>query len=183
MPNYRRYYVPGGTYFFTIVTFGRRPLFADEANRARLRQAIETIKAHYPFTAFASVLLPDHLHTVWILPPGDSAYSRRWRRIKEEFTQHFLAVGGMEGPRCESRVRHGERAVWQRRFWEHTIRDGDDLRRCVDYIHWNPVKHGYVTRPGDWQWSTFARFVASGDYPAGWGDADPAPGFDDPEWE
>ena len=130
MPNYRRYYVPGGTYFFTIVTFGRRPLFADKANRGtRLRQAIETIKAHYPFAAVALRPVAGSLaHRLDPAARGLGVLPPLRRRIKEEFTQHFLAVGGMEGPRCESRVRHGERAVWQRRFWEHTIRDGERPR-------------------------------------------------------
>src|SRR5262249_34417452 len=153
MPNYRRLYVPGGTYFFTVVADGRRPIFAEPKNRNFLRQAIEKIQDRFPFTAFATVLLPDHLHTVWILPPGDAEYSLRWRRIKEEFTEAFLTAGGQEGPRSASRRKHCERAVWQRRFWEHAVRDADDLRRCVDYIHWNPVKHGYVVRPIDWEWS------------------------------
>jgi putative transposase len=183
MPNYRRLYVPGGTYFFTVVTLGRRPLFVEDTNRARLRAAISSIKSRHPFTAFATVLLPDHLHTVWTLPEGDCRYSMRWRRIKEEFTESFLAAGNAELSRSSSRIRHGERGIWQRRFWEHTVRDSDDLQRCVDYIHWNPVKHGYVRRPGEWKWSTFAKFVASGDYPDNWGEVDPFPGYDEPEWE
>ena len=183
MPNYRRYYVPGGTYFFTVVTCERRPLFAEEGNRALLRKAIDTVMADHPVNWFASVLLPDHLHAVWVLPPGDANYSMRWRRIKEEFTESYLAAGGKEAPRSRSRVRHGERAVWQRRFWEHTCFDVDDLQRCVDYIHYNPVKHGYVKRPGDWQWSTFLRFVAAGDYQPTWGDTDPYPNYNEPEWE
>ena len=183
VPNYIRRRVPGGTYFFTLVTFGRRPLFAEPNARALLKSAIQTVQRDHPFQAVATVLLPDHLHTVWTLPEGDDKYSVRWQRIKCEFTESFLAAGGFEGERSRSRQRSGERAVWQRRFWEHTICDDDELVRCVDYTHWNPVKHGYVTRPGDWPYSTFLQFVSSGDYPANWGESDPSPGYDDPEWE
>ena len=132
---------------------------------------------------FASVLLPDHLHCVWTLPRGDDDYSTRWRQIKEEFTREFLKAGGTEGPPTRTRRKHRERSVWQRRFWEHTVWDEDDLKRCVDYIHWNPVKHGYVARPGEWQWSTFAEFVKSGDYPPNWGEGISVPDVDGAEWE
>jgi putative transposase len=183
MPNYRRNYVPGGTYFFTVVTHERRPLFEREANRQLLGNAMRSIRSKRPFTPFAMVLLPDHFHCVWILPPNDDEYSLRIAQIKESFTRTFLSAGGREGERSANRVKHRERAVWQHRFWEHTVRDEDDLIRCVDYIHWNPVKHGYVARPIEWKWSSFSRFVAAGDYPAEWGDKDPCPDFEGPEWE
>ncbi len=182
MPNYRRWYVPGGTFFFTVVTHQRRSLFADEGNRKLLGEAIRSIQLKRPFTELAWVWLPDHMHFVWVLPPGDSNYSLRIAQIKEDFTREFLKSGGREGKTTKNRVAHRERAVWQPRFWEHTVRDEDDLIRCVEYTHWNPVKHGYAMRPIDWQWSSFARFVASGDYPATWGDSDPCPGFDSAEW-
>jgi len=183
MPNYRRNFVPGGTYFFTVVACERRPIFADELARTQLRTAIQEVLDERPFTLFASVLLPDHLHCIWILPPGDSQYPMRWQRIKDKFTREFLNSGGAEGVRSHSRRKHRERAVWQRRFWEHTVRDADDLRRCVDYVHWNPVKHGYVRRPGEWKWSTFHRFVAAGDYPANWGEDGAVPDIPGAEWE
>ena len=182
MPNYRRWYVPGGTYFFTLVTFQRQPFLTEEVSRALLRQAIEKEVAKRPFEIVAWVLLPDHLHAVWTLPPTDADYSLRWQKIKEEFTKSHLAAGGREGVRNRSRRTKRERAVWQRRFWEHTVEDEDDLERCVDYVHWNPVKHGLVTRVRDWPWSTFHRFVTAGHYGLDWGRTDPCPGYDSPEW-
>jgi putative transposase len=129
----------------------------------------------------AIVLLPDHWHTVWTLPPGDQQYPLRWARIKEEFTERWLDGGGSERVQSVSRRRHRMRGVWQRRYWEHTLRDEDDLERCVDYIHWNPCKHGLVRRVRDWPWSSFHRYVALGQYDLDWGSVDPAPGWHDPE--
>ena len=182
MSNYRRNYVLGGTYFFTIVTYRRRPLLISESSREILRRALETVRKCYPFEMIATVLLPDHLHAIWTLPPGDANYSMRWRRIKEEFTDQFLLGGGTELAQSPSRKKHGMRGVWHKRFWEHTIRDEDDLKRCTDYIHWNPRKHNLVRRVVDWQWSTFHRFVSLGEYDQGWGGEDPTPGYDTPEW-
>jgi putative transposase len=183
MPDYRRYRVQGGTYFFTVVTYDRRPLFETEQARVILREAITSVQTARPFEQVAMVLLPDHLHCVWQLPPGDDAYSIRLAQIKEQFTRKFLATGGREGERSASRRAHRERAVWQRRFWEHTIIDEDDLKRCVDYIHWNPVKHGLVSRVRDWKYSTFHRFVKEGEYEIDWGRSNPCEGYDEPEWE
>lgn len=182
MADYRRNYVPGGTYFFTVVTAGRRCIFSSALGRECLRYAISDIQTTFPFTAFATVLLPDHLHSVWILPPGDDRYSTRWRRIKEEFTRTYLERGGSEYPLSASRKKKGERGIWQRRFWEHTIRDEDDLKRCVDYMHWNPCKHNLVPHPRDWPWSTFHRFVEQGEYDINWGSTNPCPDYDTPEW-
>jgi len=183
MPNYRRWYVPGGAYFFTVVTHLRRPLFAVDHNRKLLADAIKKIQAKRPYTEFAWVWLPDHIHWVWTLPPDDSDYSLRIAQIKEAFTRSFLQSGRQEGATTANRLAHRERAVWQQRFWEHTIRDEDDLIRCVEYIHWNPVKHGHVKRPIDWPWSSFARFVESGLYPPHWGDTNPCAAFDSAEWD
>ena len=182
MPNYRRWYVPGGTYFFTLVTFHRRPFLASDQARTFLRDAIDEVRKEMPFQIVAWVLLPGHLHTVWTLPSGDSDYSERWKRIKGSFSKSHLAAGGSEGVRNRSRRRHREAAVWQRRFWEHTVADEDDLLSCVDYVHWNPVKHGLVSRVHDWPWSTFHRYVEAGQYTDGWGSTDPCPGYDAPEW-
>ncbi|WP_425398251.1 REP-associated tyrosine transposase [Aeoliella sp.] len=182
MPNYRRRYVPGGTYFFTAVTHERRQLFLHESARRLLRCAIETVQESYPFHMFAVCLLPDHLHCVWTLPEGDTNYSMRWRRIKDEFTTQWVARRGEEGIRSESRLAKKERGIWQRRYWEHAVVDEDDLKRCVDYIHWNPRKHGLVENVKDWTWSSFHRFVAAGEYEADWGRANPTPDWDDPEW-
>jgi putative transposase len=181
MPNYRRVYVPGGTLFFTLVTNQRQPLFQEARWRQVLREAIK-IQDDRPFTIEAIVLLPDHLHCIWTLPPEDVDYSTRWGRIKEEFTRRYLDLGGREASVSDSRTKHAERGVWQRRFWEHACRDQDDLNRCFDYIHWNPVKHGLVQLPREYPHSSFHRFVAAGAYPLDWGSGDPVPGYDDPEW-
>jgi len=182
MSWYRRYYVPGGTYFFTAVTYCRRPMLVDPLARGCLRKAIQEIRNRWDFQIVAIVLLPDHLHTVWTLPEGDDRYSRRWRRIKEEFTRRYLAVGGKELRQSASRVRQQQRGIWQKRFWEHTVDDEEDLKRCVDYVHWNAKKHGLVESVRDWPWSSFSRFVESGEYTWDWGQEDPTPGYDDPEW-
>ena len=173
MSDYRRYFVPGGTYFFTLVTYGRRPLLTTEKGRIHLRAAIARVRERMPFDLFATVLLPDHWHVVVQLPPGDSSYSTRIKRIKEEFTSSWLRDGLEESSVTVSQHRRGERGVWQPRFWEHTIRCEDDLERCVDYIHWNPRKHELVARVRDWKWSSFHRFVDSGHYDIEWGGSAP----------
>ncbi|HZZ71325.1 MAG TPA: hypothetical protein VFE24_03675 [Pirellulales bacterium] len=122
------------------------------------------------------------MHTIWTLPHGDAAYPLRWMRIKEEFTKHWLAGGGSELAQTGSRIKHRQRGIWHKRYWEHTIRDEAELKRCVDYTHWNPCKHGLAARVRDWRWSTFARFVRNGEYTFDWGAADPAPDWNDPEW-
>jgi putative transposase len=182
MPDYRRWYVPGGAYFFTAVTHVRRPILCGDLARHSLHEAIKTVRDKWPIELVAIVLLPDHLHTVWTLPYGDAGYPTRWRRIKEEFTRAYLADGGKETPPTPSRLRQGERGVWQRRYWEHTVRDEDDMKRCVDYVHWNPKKHGYVANVRDWPWSSFHRHVRLGEYTVDWGAEDPAPGYNEPEW-
>jgi putative transposase len=179
MPLYRRNFVPGGTYFFTIVTHRRRPLLVDSIARVALRQALREVRARHPFSLDAIVLLSDHLHTVWTLPPGDDRYPLRWRQIKSRFTQEYLARGGVELETSLSRKLKGERGVLQRRFFEHTVRDERDLKRCVDYVHLNPLKHGLVRRVADWPWSSFHRYVALGEYATDWG-GDPT--FHGDEW-
>jgi putative transposase len=183
MPEYRRNFVPGATYFFTVVTLERRPILTTEIGRSSLRKAIEGVQKKRPFHQFAIALLPDHIHAVWTLPPGDPNFSVRWRQIKEAFTRHFTNGGGSEAATTASRVRHRERAVWQRRFWEHTCRDEDDLKRCVDYLHWNPVKHGLVQAVADYPWSTFHKFVREGEYDPGWGRDVSFPGLISSEWD
>ena len=183
MSNYRRNYVPGGTCFFTLVTQDRQPILTSEIARRCLRCAIRATRRKRPFTFFAIVVLPDHLHAVWTLPRGDSDYSLRWAQIKEDFTRRYLKSGGTEATRTSSRAKHRERGVWQSRFWEHTCEDESDLKSCVDYMHWNPVKHKLVSRVRDYPWSSFRRFVRLGEYDPEWGRVDPCPGFDTPEWE
>jgi putative transposase len=183
MSNYRRYYVPGGTYFFTVVTHNRQRFLTTELARNCLRHAIEAVQSKRPFEQLAIVLLPDHLHTVWTLPPRDVNYSLRWAQIKEAFTRRFLQHGGKERERTVSREKHRERAVWHRRFWEHTCVSEDDLRKHIDYLHWNPRKHGLISRIRDYPWSTFHRFVERGEYDIDWGGTDPCPSWNHPEWE
>ena len=169
MSDYRRYFVAGGTYFFTVVTDRRAPLFAKAEARCLLGSVFRRCVLHQPMSVLAIVLLPDHLHCLWALPPGDSAYSDRWQWLKGEFTRRWLALGGIEQPLGDSRQRERRRGVWQRRFWEHAVRDGADLERHADYIHYNPVRHKLVSRPRDWPWSSFHRWVALGHYPTEWG--------------
>jgi putative transposase len=171
MPDYRRYFVPGGSYFFTVVTHRRRRFLTTDLARQCLRSAIEEVRAGRPFEMPALVLLPDHLHVLWTLPPGDAAYAVRWKRIKEEFTLRYLEGGGEEGDRSASRQKRNERGVWQRRYWEHTCDDEDDFQRHFDYIHYNPVKHGLVRSPRDWPYSSFHRWAAAGVYEPHWGAA------------
>ncbi len=173
MAKYRRLYIPGGTYFFTVVTFDRRPFLTSDLARKCLRAAWIEVRRKYPFELDALCLLPDHLHCLWTLP-DDVDYSIRWSAIKGGFTRRYLAAGGTQGVRSPSRWKKGEAAVWQRRFWEHTIRNDKDLRRHYDYIHYNPVKHGLVQRPYDWPWSTFRRYVRMGWYDREWGREEPA---------
>ena len=127
MPDYRRNFVPGGTYFFTCVTHCRRPILTTDLGRRCLREAILDVKTNHPFEIVAIVLLPDHWHTIWSLPSGDARYPMRWTRIKEEFTRRWLASGGTELEQSPSRQKHRLRGIWQKRYWEHTVRDEDDL--------------------------------------------------------
>jgi putative transposase len=183
MPDYRRNNHPGATFFFTVVTHERRPVLTTDLGRYCLRQALLGVKAQRPFDHVAVVLLPDHLHAIWTLHSGDSDYSIRWAQIKERFTRLFLDGGGEEGAGSASRTRHRERGVWQRRFWEHTCRDEDDLKRCVDYLHWNPVKHGLVRFVEEYPWSSFHRFVRAGEYEHRWGESDPCRDWPEAEGE
>jgi len=181
--DYRRNYVPGGTYFFTVVTYDRRRILTGETSRACLRRAILAERIKRPFQIIAFVLLPDHLHTVWTLPRGDAEFSLRWRKIKENYTRLLLKAEVPAGPRPIARPRRREQDVWQRRFWEHTCRGEDDLKRCVDYVHWNPVKHRLVRRAGDYPWSSFHRFVREGEYGPDWGVEAPCSSMIGVEWD
>jgi len=168
MPEYRRAFEPGGTFFFTLVTEGRRPFLTTSAARRLLRTAFASTRERFPFTVDAIVLLTDHLHTIWTLPPGDADFSTRWSFLKRQFTKAWLAAGGREQPATESRRRNRRRGVWQRRFWEHVIRVEEDLVRHCDYIHYNPVKHGLVACPHAWPHSSFHRFVDERVYERDW---------------
>ena len=168
MPNYRRAYVPGGSFFFTLVSDRRAPIFRDPPGRPLLGSVIRRAQLKWPVTINAIVLLPEHLHAIWSLPSGDTRYSARWGWIKKEFTKEWLALGGLEQPVSTGREQEGRRGVWQRRFWEHTLESEDDFERHFDYIHYNPVKHRHVRCPRDWLWSSFHRWVTAGVYPADW---------------
>ena len=167
MPDYRRAFVPGGTFFFTVVTYRRQPWLVDADARAALHDAITRCRAARPFVVDAWVLLPDHLHAVWTLPPSDTDYSTRWSQIKRTVSV-LLAYRKRDDWINDSKRSHRESTLWQRRFYEHTVRDDAGFARCIDYVHSNPVKDGHVTRVADWPWSAFHRYVQSGVYPADW---------------
>jgi putative transposase len=174
MSEYRRWYQEGGTYFFTVVTCRRYPFFRQQKARQILAKALRDIRDEQPFATIAMVLLEDHFHAIWSLPPGDDDFSGRFQAVKAAFTKQWLASGGIEMPVSRAQAKRGLRGIWQRRFWEHLIRDEEDLSNHCDYIRFNPVKHGCVTRPADWPYSTFHRFVAAGHYEPDWGATLPA---------
>jgi putative transposase len=162
MVNYRRNFVPDGTYFFTVTLRNRH---SQQLTRSidLLIQAFRNTLRIKPFSCDATVILPDHLHAIWTLPPGDIDYPGRWKAIKSNFSRG-LAKSGIPVEK-----RHdGSALVWQRRYWEHTIRDNNDLNRHIDYIHMNPVKHGWVKRVADWPYSSFHRYVRHGLLPLDW---------------
>jgi putative transposase len=169
MPEYRRSNISGGTYFFTVVTYHRQPILTTKESRHILRSAWVNVMERYPFTIDAICLLPDHLHCIWTLPDEDMNYSLRWGEIKKLFSKEYLKRIGVKEIRNESRIKRGEAAVWQRRFWEHTIKDETDLNMHLDYIHFNPVKHGLVENIVDWPWSSFHRYLNMGYYDKEWG--------------
>ncbi|WP_348946411.1 transposase [Chitinibacter sp. FCG-7] len=168
MSCYRRSNVAGGSYFFTVVTERRQRILTDDVFRLALREAIHQVRRERPFQIEAWVLLPDHLHTIWTLPVGDADFATRWRLIKSAVTrsvgEHYFRST------WQTRRREHKRCgtIWQHRYWEHLLKDEDDFRHHVDYVHFNPVKHGLVARACDWPYSTFHRLVAQGVYPEGW---------------
>lgn len=159
MSDYRRLFIKGGFYFFTVVTHNRQHLLGDEVALNRLKAAFRYAISKHPFKIKGLVILPDHLHCIWQLPANDDNFSMRWSMIKRYFSVGFdVATNDRR-----------EKIIWQRRFWEHWIRDEHDLNRCMDYIHYNPVKHGYVSSPCDWRQSTFLNHVQRGYYDMHWG--------------
>ena len=169
MPTYRRLHLPGTSYFFTVNLADRRAsLLTDRI--ADLRRAYAETVASAPVICDAMVVLPDHLHAVWTLPPGDSDYSERWRKIKHRFTRAVGAeVGRTAHPtRSASKRAKREAGIWQRRFWEHAIRDARDYRMHVGYCWGNPVKHGLVARAAEWPFSSIRRDIRAGRVDAGW---------------
>jgi putative transposase len=163
MTDYRRNFVPGGSFFFTVNLADRRRRLLTE-HIETLRLAFRETRARHPFAIDALVVLPDHLHAVWTLPEGDATFATRWRLIKSTFSRNLSS----NEPISASRAAKGERGIWQRRYWEHTIRDEDDFARQIDYIHINPLKHGLVTRVREWPYSSFHRMVRLGIYPEDW---------------
>ena len=166
MPNYRRNRVPGGTYFFTVTLPDRgADLLASKIDilRAAVRHVLQVSPSHID----AWVVLPDHMHSLWTLPAADTDYSGRWRAIKKRFSWSIAPTE----PRSTVQQARAERGIWQRRFWEHTIRTERDYAAHMDYIHFNPVKHGLARSAAAWQFSSFHRAVKQGLYPPDWANA------------
>lgn len=156
MSNYRRAYEKGGCYFFTVVTYKRRPVLTQSENIVRLRDAFSHVMKAHPFSIDGIVVLPNHLHCILRLPEDDSDFSTRWRLIK-----HYVSTKA--GPQ-----------FWQHRFWEHLIRDEEDWKKHMDYVHYNPVKHGLARSPNEWEFSSFSRCLDKGWYAQGWGAEEPS---------
>jgi putative transposase len=164
MSNYRRQNIEGALYFFTVVTYKRRSFLTDDSARKTLKEVFKQVRADRPFDIPALCLLPNHLHCIWQMPSGDCDYSTRWSIIKRTFAKGYIAAGGKELAQSVSRQKKRELGIWQRRFWEHRIRDQEDYWNHVHYIHYNSVKHGYVERIKDWPYSTYHRFCKQGVY-------------------
>ena len=167
MRRYIRAFVPGGTFFFTVTLQDRGARYLRD-HVAELRTCFTEVKDRHPFRVDAIVILPEHLHAIWTLPTDDADFGTRWMLIKQAFTRRLHAIGALDEASSSVR-RKGQRSVWQQRFWEHQIRDEDDFARHVDYIHFNPVKHGWVLRARDWPYSSLHRFVREGTLPGDWG--------------
>ncbi|MES1191361.1 MAG: transposase [Steroidobacter sp.] len=164
MRTYKRAWIPGGCYFFTVNLAERHnnTLLIDHIDS--FREVFRHVQVRHPFKTDAIVVLPDHLHCIWTLPPGDNRFDMRWYLIKSRFS-HLIKRNERVS---SSRLRKGERGIWQRRYWEHAIRDEQDWRNHVDYIHYNPVKHGHVMRARDWPHSSFHKYMNKGMYPYDW---------------
>ena len=166
MSNYRRAHEVGATYFFTVVTYRRRQVLLQPDVLQALRDAFRNVRQTRPFKLDAVVVLPDHLHTLWTLPQGDDDFGARWGMIKR-YVSKTVGVPG-SAPMTDSMKARREYGFWQRRFWEHLIRNDADYAKHMDYIHFNPVKHGYAKRPADWPHSSFRKCVEQGLYSVDW---------------
>lgn len=166
---YRRNFQPGATFFFTLVTYHRWHLFKNDQAVELFKNVVHEVKAQHPFDIVAWVILPDHLHMIWELPEDDSAYSKRWSKIKSLFTRRWLARKGTELPVSAGKQNEQRRGIWQPKFFEHTIRNEADLRIHIEYIHFNPVKHSLVLKASDWNHSSFTSYVDRGYYLLDWG--------------
>lgn len=164
MTRYRRAKVEGGTFFFTV-TLADRTSDLLVRHIDRLRRVYMSVQDHHSFETIAICVLPDHLHAIWSLPPGDADFSTRWNLIKGGFSRGLAT----DAQPSASKIARGEKGIWQRRYWEHAIRDETDLLRHIDYVHFNPVKHGHVSRVCDWPHSSFQRYVTRGVLPMDWG--------------
>ncbi len=164
MPNYRRAWHPGGTYFFTVNLLQRKGNDLLIRNIELLRNCVRTVRQRHPFEIHGWVVLPDHMHFVLELPVGERDFATPIRLIKQSFSKVLPANEILS----TSREKRGERGIWQRRFWEHLIRDDADFRAHMDYVHINPLKHGLVARVQDWPYSTFHHLVQQGVYPQDW---------------
>ncbi len=168
--KYKRYFQPGGMFFFTLVTYKRRKLFVDERSIDLFNASVQYVQIKHPFEMDAYCICPDHIHMIWTLPEDEVDYPTRLRLLKSHFSHHYI-----DGDRLivsESRKKNGEKDIWQRRYWEHFIRDEDDYLRHLEYIHYNPVKHGLVNAPALWRYSSFSEYVEQGLYPVEWGNQD-----------
>jgi putative transposase len=169
MPRYVRSFSPGGAFFFTVVTYEHQSFLTNTISHQLLRNTWLAEMRARPFSLDAICLLPNHLHFIMRFREGDGDYSIRIAAIKARFTKYYLRSGHHELGEKRIRRNKGERAIWQRRFWEHMIRDDDDFRKHMDYIHYNPVKHGLVSQVQDWLWSSFHRYIRLGVYSKDWG--------------
>jgi putative transposase len=178
--NYRRAREPGGTFFFTVVTYRRRLVFDQPESRQMLREVVQEVRQRQPFTIDAWVLLPEHMHCIWTLPKESLDFSVRWSLIKCGFSRRAKSLYHVDEWMNASRHKQRETTIWQRRFWEHQIRSEEEYQVYMDYTYFNPVRHGLVKRVVDWPYSTFHRYVRLGIYPENWGsgmDGMPEHGF------
>jgi putative transposase len=169
MPNYRRLAIPSGTYFITQVTYQRQPWLCTDLGRVALRHALQHVQQRHPFQIQAFVLLPDHFHALWTLPQDDGDLATRVRLVKRVVTKYYGQELGLTAEVSTSRMKRKEGNLWQRRFWEHLIRDEADFVNHCDYIHYNPVRHGLCEVPQQWPFSSLHRLVRENVYPADWG--------------
>ena len=167
MPKYHRLKTSGACYFFTVVSYQRKPILCCDAIRNALHHGVKDTQQQMPFTIDAWVLMPDHMHCILTLPPMDDDYSKRWGLIKSQVSESCPQFTNQDHLTNSQKKRH-ESTLWQRRFWEHQIRDQTDFNHHMDYIHYNPVKHGLCQQPNQWMWSTLHRYIKNGVYPPNW---------------
>jgi putative transposase len=172
MSQYRRVFQEGTYYFITIVTHNRKQILINEIDL--LRESFKYSKTKYEYEIFAVVILPDHLHML-IKPRDFLQYPDIIKTIKTHFTKNLPESYKRESQKevSQSKLNKGEKGIWQRRYFEHTIRDEKDLERHLDYIHYNPVKHSFVNSASEWNFSSFKDFVKSGVYENDWGVSEP----------